>query len=287
MKHELETFLKQEHLTLFGTTRADKKLLRMPHHLTRAGFSLPGEGTPERPEALSLFCLCIPYFSGYPENFSAYAAAPDYHAYGDVLFSRFLPLLRETYPGYHFAGFADKSPYDEVEAHVQAGLGVRGDNCLFLTEAYSSFVFLAEIASDLPEEQWELPQRQSPALCVHCGACRAVCPGQKAEEFFCLSALTQKKGELSVKEQEILRQNGSVWGCDLCQKCCPVTRQAAERGTLFTQIEYFRVNRIERLDRALIEQMNDEEFASRAFSWRGKQTVLRNLDLLYPEEKGE
>ena len=75
--------------------------------------------------------------------------------------------------------------------------------------------------------------------------------------------------------------------CDLCQNCCPVTRQAAERGTLFTQIEYFRVNRIERLDRALIEQMNDEEFASRAFSWRGKQTVLRNLDLLYPEEKGE
>ena len=86
MKHELETFLKQEHLTLFGTTRADKKLLRMPHHLTRAGFSLPGEGTPERPEALSLFCLCIPYFSGYPENFSAYAAAPDRlaHPSGEV-----------------------------------------------------------------------------------------------------------------------------------------------------------------------------------------------------------
>jgi epoxyqueuosine reductase QueG len=100
----------------------------------------------------------------------------------------------------------------------------------------------------------------------------------------CHSALTQKKGTLTPEEIAALRAHGSAWGCDLCQLACPVTKKARENGTLYTAIPFFTESAHTPLTAKEIEEMPDEEFAARAYSWRGKPTVLRNLKYLEEED---
>lgn len=270
--------MKKENIDTYGITEASRCNVKLEHVLRRAGFAArEGDGgkTPR-----SMLCLCFPYFCGFPKNLSAYAASRDYHAFCADFFARFTALLAKIYPQYTFCGFADKSPYDEVYAASLAGLGRRGDNMLFLTEKYSSFVFLGEVVTDMPASEWECEKKESPDICLHCGRCRRACPGYQADEFFCLSALTQKKGELTEEEISILRRCKSAWGCDICQRVCPITERALKSGTLFTPIEFFKSERTEELTTELVEKMSEEEFKSRAYSWRGRQTVLRNLKIL-------
>ncbi len=62
-------------------------------------------------------------------------------------------------------------------------------------------------------------------VCINCRSCQNHCPGNAltGEAEFdankCISALTQKKGLLSEKEMEII--GGQLYGCDICQLCCP------------------------------------------------------------------
>jgi epoxyqueuosine reductase QueG len=99
----------------------------------------------------------------------------------------------------------------------------------------------------------------------------------------CLSALTQKKGLLNDAEQGAVLAHGCAWGCDRCQEACPVTKQAKKSGSIYTTIPFFKDNAIPHLTADTIRAMSEEEFASRAYSWRGREVVLRNLELL---EKG-
>ena len=99
----------------------------------------------------------------------------------------------------------------------------------------------------------------------------------------CLSALTQKKGDLSESEVSAVIKYGSAWGCDICQEVCPHTALAIKNGTIYTKIEYFRNGVIPVLDIPTLDSMSNEEFLTRAFSWRGRDTVRRNL-LLFSKE---
>ena len=38
--------------------------------------------------------------------------------------------------------------------------------------------------------------------------------------FKCRSYISQKKGELSAEDMEILKKNPLIWGCDVCQDVC-------------------------------------------------------------------
>lgn len=100
-----------------------------------------------------------------------------------------------------------------------------------------------------------------------------------SEGMDCLSAVTQKKGELSEKEKEYIIKYKSAWGCDICQLACPMVQKAIKNGAR-TPISFFRENRIKNLTTEELCGMSDEEFRKRAFSWRGKATIKRNIDLL-------
>lgn len=232
------------------------------------------------PETGSALMMCVPYFSAHPENISAYACSRDYHLYFERLFDRIIPRLREIYPGYSFYGFADHSPISEVPAAAIAGLGVIGDNHLFITEKYSSFVFLGEIISDMPAENYGIElYRGGVRTCTHCGACKRGCP-EGLDVSGCLSALTQKKGELDDSEKGRIAAHGIAWGCDRCQNVCPYTRSAIKRKSIYTPIGFFYEKRIERIDLEELWSMSEEEFFERAFSWRGRETIARNLKIL-------
>ena len=75
----------------------------------------------------------------------------------------------------------------------------------------------------------------------------------------------------------------ALWGCDICQLVCPLVKKAIESGAE-TPIEFFRENRIKNLTPEVLSEMTDEEFGKRAFSWRGRQTIERNLKLLFEDD---
>ena len=243
-----------------------------PYLLERAGIA---EGT--------AFLFAVPYYTTECDhnarNISAYAVSADYHLFFEGLFEEILPILREKFPENRFVGFTDHSPIAEGEAAVGAGLGFFGCNHLFLTKEHSSYVFLGEIITDAIIDA----PLHEPAVCAQCGACRRACPVGLAVED-CLSALTQKKGALTPAEEAAILAHGCAWGCDRCQEACPVTLQAKKAGTIYTEIPFFKKTAIPHLTAALVDGMSDEEFRRRAYSWRKRETVRRNLILL---EKGE
>ena len=237
------------------------------YKLKRAGF--------DSLEGLSAIMLAVPYLSpAEKRNLSAYAAARDYHYYFKQLFNDVIPLLKQEYPQYTFAGFADDSPIDERKSAAAAGLGIIGDHGLLITEFYSSYVFLGEIITDLP-----LPASPHEVKrCEGCGSCKRVCP--ISEVGICLSEITQKKGELSQSEGAAIKKYGSAWGCDLCQNACPHTKKAMNAGTLYTNVPFFKESLIPELSLEALERMSNEEFALRAYSWRKRNTIQRNLAIL-------
>ena len=257
--------LEKEKVTLAAPIKLSDCKITRKYLLDRAEIS---DGT--------AIMLAIPYLSrNFSENhnISAYCAPRDYHLFFKYLFDKIIPILKEKYPKNKFCGFADHSPLDERDAAVAAGLGVIGKNGMLITEKYSSYVFLGELITDaiIPCEP------KAPSYCMSCGKCLSFCP--MGEIGDCLSAVTQKKGELSDAEKSYLIKYGTVWGCDICQEVCPHTEKAKKSGTIYTDIDFFNEDVVSLLTKEKVEAYSDEEFEKRAFSWRGRNVILRNLEI--------
>lgn len=243
------------------------------------------ERLPFTPKTAILFLA--PYYAGESENLSRYAAPRDYHLYMKGLFSRFTDALAEYNPTRHAAGFADHSPINEREAAARAGLGILGDNGLIIHEKYGSFVFIGEILTDAPPDACGARAPISPPRCEGCGACRAACPTGilRGESDKCLSAITQQKAPLLEEDVALMKTANTVWGCDVCQTACPHNARAVRGGSALTPIPFFRKERITRITPTILAGMSDSDFADRAFSFRGRGILERNLKILYPEDK--
>lgn len=244
-----------------------------PYLLERAGITVDGVSTG------SVVMLAVPYAVPLErQTVSCYAVAKDYHSYFASLFTEVLAKLRADFPDHVFAGFADHSPIDEVHAACVSGLGVMGEHGLLLTREHSSYVFLGEIITTIPTDN--LPCEV--AGCQGCGACRRACP-VGLDKRLCLSELTQKKGALDDAARARLQDHPYVWGCDICQEVCPYTKAAKNAGTLYTTVPYFKEDLLPCPDIAAIDGMSDEQFSARAYAWRGRDTIRRNI--LIKEER--
>ncbi len=228
-------------------------------------------------EAKSILIFLLPYYVGGSKNLSEYSAARDYHLIIKELTSKLISVLREIYPENNFVGFGDHSPIDERGAALIAGLGILGENGLLINEKYGTYVFLADIISDVSPDEFGVITPVSVVKCEGCGACKAKCPTGilRGEGSDCLSAITQRKGELTEEEIALMRKYGTVWGCDVCQSVCPHNIHAA-----MTPIEFFHEERIELLTTEILDSLSDDEFEKRAFAWRKRKTIERNLNLL-------
>ncbi len=225
----------------------------------------------------SVLLFLVPYYAGPAENLSVYAAARDYHGFMRSLLSRLAEAVKAVHPHAVLRGFSDHSPIDERYAAATAGLGILGDNGLLINPRYGSFVFIGALFSDIPPDEEALASVRPIAYCEHCGACRRACPtGALSGEGDCLSELTQRRGEIAKETVLLMKKHRTVWGCDLCQTACPHNRVLVAEGRE-TPIAYFREGRITRLDHAGVAAMPRAEFEGRAFAWRGRRTLLRNL----------
>lgn len=228
----------------------------------------------------------IPYYCGKASNLSAFAAVPDYHRFAKQIFDEAAQYIACKY-GRSAAGFADHSPFSEVECAALCGLGIIGDNGLLITPEYSSFVCIGDLVCELDKEQLisegisVLDEPLPIGRCEHCGACQKACPTKalNGNKSLCLSAISQKKADLSSEEAELFAKSNCVWGCDECQLACPHTKRAAEAGTITTPVSYFLTDHIEKMTPAKLASMSDAEYSSYTFSWRSREVMLRNLKM--------
>ena len=202
-----------------------------------------------------------------PENICRYAAVPDYHTVcGDIL-KNAAAKLSSLYSENQFEVFIDNSPLPEVFTAAKAGLGVIGDNGLLIHQKYGSYVFLGEIVTDLRFDLADIEIKH----CNRCGKCAKVCPVGLNKEN-CISKITQQKQDLTPQQAQLIKENGCVWGCDICAIVCPENKDKA-----FTDIDAFVSGYRHRYTLG-------EDIIGRAYAWRGKKIISRNAQLLEPKK---
>ncbi|MCI9413653.1 MAG: epoxyqueuosine reductase [Clostridiales bacterium] len=218
-------------------------------------------------------------------NLSRYACVPDYHQTAGRVLSDVAKALEEAFPANVFEPFIDNSPLPEVTAAALAGLGVVGDNGLLIHPVYGSYVFIGALVTDWAMAGGEADEEPAPLpRCPGCGRCAEACPagvlhpgGRGPDDRDrCLSALTQKKGELTKEEERLIRTGGLVWGCDRCQEVCPLNRRAVCAphpcfGGIYAPI---------------LTPRELDALQGKAYGWRGRKVPERNLRLLPPQEGG-
>lgn len=228
-------------------------------------------------DAASVLVCLFPYYTGEHKerNISRYAMVTDYHMIAGEYLNRFCKALQEVFPQNQFEPFTDNSPIREVSAAFHAGLGRRGKNGLILHPKYGSYVFIGEVVTDLVLQP---DQPLNPGECIGCGKCQSVCPqgALQSDGSVCLercrSHITQKKGELTDWEIEQIQDGRLIWGCDICNDVCPMNQEAK----VLTPVPEFLESAVAVLDAQIAERL----LKTRAYNYRGKKTILRNIQLL-------
>ena len=252
-----EDFFDREGISAFGEIFAADCRLVYPHLM---------------PEGIkSVIVWLIPYYTGpHPDrNISLYAVSRDYHLYAKELGNRLVSAAKKTYPSEEFYVFCDTSPIDEVYAAVLAGLGVIGRSRLLINEELGSYVFIGSLLTTMMPDS---PAKCQPKKCLECGECERACDFLSGKKDVCASELNQRK-VLTDEELREVKSRKIRWGCDICQEVCPMNRDVP-----ITPIRFFHEDIIERVTPEMLEEMTKDDFKKRAFAWRGKKTILRNVE---------
>lgn len=224
----------------------------------------------------SVIIAAFPYYVGEfsDRNISKYAIVNDYHKVINGILKNISIDLYENFNN-QFVYFTDSSPFPEVELAIKSGLGFRGLNSLLITTDYGSYVFLGEIVTDKYFEPTNPIENTS---CIKCRKCITACPGKAISSSGiidynnCISFITQKKGDLSEKQIELVKQAKSLWGCDICQDICPHNVNIKH-----TRLSSFLTNIIHNINFNDIDQL----IKSRAFGFRGPKPIKRNYKIIY------
>ncbi len=226
----------------------------------------------------SAIVALFPYYTGKKNgNLSIYTYGKDYH----IVARDYLKKIAEHFVIKNYEIYADIGPSIDRELAINAGLCFKGKNTMAINEKYGSYFFIGYIVCD------NVLEFDTPCIdtCVDCKKCAGACPGGAIRDDFtidiekCASHISQKKGELSRDEIALIKKTGLCFGCDICQNVCPHNESAE-----ITPIKEFRENILSSLSISDLDGLSNKEFkekySDRAFSWRGKSVLVRNLKIL-------
>ena len=231
----------------------------------------------------SIIVCAFPYYIGNfkESNLSKYCYGEDYHIVAKDMLQQICNYISSKIDNFEYKIFADNGPLVDRYLAYLSGIGYFGINNNIITDKYGSYVFIGYILSNY-EFKKDIPLEKT---CIKCGKCVKYCPGNALLGNYemnpkrCLSYITQKKGELEEEEEKVLRENRKVFGCDICQDVCPHNKNIP-----ITNIERFKDDIILKLDNKEIDEISNKEFkrryGNRAFSWRGKNIIKRNIDII-------
>jgi epoxyqueuosine reductase len=200
------------------------------------------------PDARSIISLAMCYLTEQPQEeerhlqegsprgrISRYAWGDDYHDIIKPKLHQFAAWLRD---------YARTEMGDEVETRLfvdtgrmvdravaqRAGLGWYGKNTNILTKSWGSWVFLAEIVTNLPL----VADEPLKANCGSCERCLHACPTGALPRPYeldtprCISFLTiELRGSIPLELRPLM--GNLIFGCDICQDVCPVNQVAEKR----------------------------------------------------------
>lgn len=238
-------------------------------------------------DARSVIVCLFPYYPGDAghTNLTKSAWSIDYHVIAGEKLKSIANFLEKNIDGFKYKAFADSGPFSDRYLAWKAGLGFRGINGHIITDRYGSYVFIGYILNNFPFE----PDTPDNRTCLRCMECVRKCPGQcimgdtTINPQRCRSYITQKKGDLTPEDIEILKKTLLVWGCDVCQDVCPHNRNVQT-----TPIMEFKSDLLYSVDIAEIKRLSNREFrkryGNRSFSWRGRDVLARNHDIIHADK---
>ncbi len=242
-----------------------------------AGIGIKETGFARYGQSAAVVCL-FPYFSGYrPGNLSVYAYSTDYHIILRDKLKLICDFLIENGAS-RAESFADIGPAVDKDLAYHAGLGFYGRNTLMINPRLGSYFFIGYVVTDMELE----PDSPIKGGCMGCGRCVKACPGGALDGGFCeercVSAISQKKGELTDEEARLIKKAGYAFGCDICQRVCPHNQIPLSPMPEFTENQIYDIK--EDMFADLSNRQFREKYGRYAFSWRGKAVLLRNIRIL-------
>jgi epoxyqueuosine reductase len=186
-----------------------------------------------QPGAKTVISLLHSYYPPYIQEknsylIAKYAYGQDYHGILREKLNMLLVFLKET-AGCTGRGFTDSAPIMERQWAQIAGLGWTGKNSLLISPKHGSFVFISELVIN---KEIEPDIAFSKNMCGSCTACIDACPTKAivlpglVDSRKCISYLTiEHKG--GYPEEAPLERGGYIFGCDICQDCCPWNNKSA------------------------------------------------------------
>jgi epoxyqueuosine reductase len=196
------------------------------------------------PEARSIIALSMFYLTEQPDDretntprgrIARYAWGDDYHDIIKPKLQQFSAWLRD-YARQRIGAEAETRLFVDTGRMVdravaqRAGLGWYGKNTNILTKGWGSWIFLAEIVTNLPLATDE-PLK---ANCGSCEICLRACPTgalpnpYELDNTRCISFLTiELRGSIPLELRPLM--GNLIFGCDICQQVCPVNKVAEKR----------------------------------------------------------
>ncbi|WP_342488647.1 tRNA epoxyqueuosine(34) reductase QueG [Bacillus sp. FSL M8-0266] len=203
----------------------------------------------------------------------------DYH----VVLKKKLDMLEEFLRSKHVdirtKSMVDTGELSDRAVAERAGIGFSAKNCMIITPEFGSYVYLAEMITNVPFE----PDEKIEDQCGTCNKCVDSCPtgalvnpGQLNSQR-CISFLTQTKGFLP---DEFRSKIGNrLYGCDTCQIVCPINK-----GKDFHL--HHEMEPDPEIAKPLLKPLltiSNREFKEKyghvSGSWRGKKPIQRNAIL--------
>ena len=182
------------------------------------------------PGAKSIISLAMNYYPGdhgLPPHegygkVARYAWGKDYHDLIEHKLDALIEWLRERVPDLQARRYVDHGPVLERAVAQEAGLGFIGKNTMLITEAFGSWVFLAEVITtlELPSDRPQTSQCGSCRLCLDACPTGAITAPYELDATRCISYLTiELKRDFSSSQRAGL--GNWLFGCDICQEVCP------------------------------------------------------------------
>ncbi len=246
---EIKHILKKEKIEVFGiipfpeeNSESEKMLEFCLNHLPDSLFYLkkPAWKNPKIyiPWVRSIISIAFPYNSTreISQNFikrgrtwiSRYGFGEDYHK---VLRNKLKSLKNFlTKNGFRAKICVDTFPILERNIALKAGLGFIGKNGLLINPVFGSYLFLAEVVTDLEPKGYESKKNFTQTdLCKGCQKCISACPTKaltgdgSVDPSKCIPSYNVEwKGKLPYTAPQF---SGNVFGCDICQEVCPFNKK--------------------------------------------------------------